>query len=102
MLAACRSFVMHGTRCSSRHFGCMIFFTHVRNGIGYLADEEGKDFPDLESAEHAAILAAAEIVADEIKSGCRWVEITLFIENADHVQVAELPIRASVSPTRSG
>ena len=90
-----------GTPRRYPHSGSMIFYTHIMNGVGYLADEEGADFADLEAAEHAAILAAAEIIADEIKSGCRSVEVTLFIEDAEHAQLAELPVKASITLSRS-
>jgi hypothetical protein len=86
-----------GTGRPDAHSVAMRFYIHVKNGVGYLADDEGDDFVDQAAAERAAIHAGADIIADEIRAGAQSVELTLYIEDADHIQVAELPVKASIS-----
>ena len=44
------------------------FYINFRNGDQIAKDDEGQDFPGLEEAEAAALVAARELLADNIKS----------------------------------
>ena len=45
------------------------FFFHVRDGEDYLQDEEGVDLPDLDTAQHEAVLAAREMISEMVLKG---------------------------------
>ena len=45
------------------------FYFHVRTGDRLTPDEEGIEFPDLAAAQHEAVLAAREVLADAIMTG---------------------------------
>jgi len=45
------------------------FYFHLQADDQIVPDDEGVDLPDLSAAEHEAILAARELLAEAIKSG---------------------------------
>ena len=45
------------------------FYFHLQADDQIVPDDEGVELPDLSAAEHEAILAARELVAEAIKSG---------------------------------
>jgi hypothetical protein len=45
------------------------FFFHLRNGIGWVRDEEGCELPDLAAARVCAIGSIRSILKDEIDAG---------------------------------
>jgi hypothetical protein len=45
------------------------FFFHLRNGMGWVCDEEGCELPDLEAARACAIGSIRSILKDEIDAG---------------------------------
>ena len=45
------------------------FYFHLQADEQIVPDDEGVDLPDLSAAEHEAILAARELLAEAIKSG---------------------------------
>ena len=45
------------------------FYFHLQADDQIVPDDEGADLPDLSAAEHEAILAARELLAEAIKSG---------------------------------
>ena len=45
------------------------FYINFRNGDQIAKDDEGQDFPGLEEAEAAALVAARELLADNVRSG---------------------------------
>lgn len=49
-------------RCS----GVQRFFFHIHNGVGFVADKEGQDCPDLDSARARAMDSIRAILAEEI------------------------------------
>ena len=45
------------------------FYINFRHGDQIAKDDQGQDFPGLEEAEAAALVAARELLADNVKSG---------------------------------
>ena len=72
------------------------YYVHVQNDQGYLADQEGAEMPDLDAARCSAIHSGADIIAEELKQGRCVVNLTLYIEDAEHKHLMELPMSASV------
>jgi hypothetical protein len=70
------------------------FYTHIDNGNGHFRDDEGALYPDVEAARSQAIRTAASIIGDELIRDGPTVEITLYIEDEHHKEVAKLPISA--------
>ncbi len=73
------------------------FYIHLENGEGFLADEVGRECADQEAARKEAVCAGADIIADELKHGFSSVQVTLFIENEDHVRVMQVPMSATIA-----
>lgn len=42
---------------------------NLHNSIGFVADEEGRDLPDLETAHEEALKGARSIIAEEVLGG---------------------------------
>lgn len=86
---------------TTAHLGTFVavalFYIHLENGDGYMADEIGHECPDEAAARREAVCAGADIIADELKHGCATVTVTLFIENADHVPLMQLPMSAMIA-----
>lgn len=74
-----------------------LFYIHLENGHGYIADEIGRECLNEEAARKEAVCAGADIIADELKQGCSTVSVTLFVENADHVRLMRVPMSATIS-----
>jgi hypothetical protein len=85
------------------------FHLHLCNGVGFLDDEEGQIFPDLESARQGAVTALREIAGEEIARGKLYLGSFIEIEDAnrrhldtvrfaDAVEILETECR----PPRSG
>ena len=68
------------------------YFIHVRNGSGYAPDEEGRDFPDLEAARQIAIDSGVAMLAEELKGGHAFVNVTLFIEDEQGEELLRIPV----------
>ena len=73
-----------------------VFFTHLHNGHGYQIDVDGADFPTLDAVQAHVVRAGADILAEEIKEGCRRVQLTFHIEDEQHNWLMEVPMSASV------
>lgn len=73
------------------------FYIHLENGDGFLPDDVGRELSGPESALREAVCAGADIIADELKHGCSAVRLTLYIEDANHVRLMEVPMTASIA-----
>jgi hypothetical protein len=62
------------------------------SGGAELADELGRELPDLEAARRFALKAVGEIVADEMALGRERVRITIFVHGEDGGRLLELPV----------
>ena len=72
------------------------FYIHIQNGNGFEPDYEGLELADLESARREALHAGADIIAQDLKSGCNVVNVTLFIEDGYHTPLMSLPLTAAI------
>jgi len=70
------------------------FYFHLQADDQIVPDDEGEDLPDLSAAEHEAILAARELLAEAIKSG--WPEVleAFVISNEEGRALAIVPFTA--------
>lgn len=57
------------------------FHLNVRNGLGFIPDEEGQDLPDLDAARKSAVESVRSIIADEAHYG--QIDLAGVIEIAD-------------------
>ena len=74
-----------------------LFYIHLQNGHGFIADEVGRDCPTEEAARKEAICAGADIMADELKHGCSTVRLTLFVEDHNHVPLMQLAMSSTIA-----
>lgn len=58
-----------------------LFFLHIRNGLGFIEDEEGSELPDHEAARIKAVRGARSIIAEEVLGG--EIDLEGSIEVAD-------------------
>ena len=78
------------------------FHFNVREGTRFTEDEEGLEFPDLDTAEREAAEAAAEVARDRLpRSDAR--DVTVEVLNEDHQRLITVTItmeihRVSPSP----
>jgi hypothetical protein len=73
------------------------FYIHLENGDGFLPDEFGRECADEEAARKEAVCTGADIIADELKQGCSSVQVTLFIEDEDHLPLMQVPMSANIT-----
>jgi hypothetical protein len=76
-----------------------IFYFHLRSGARIVADPEGSEWPDIESARQEALAAARHILADAIKSGAEDIPEAFVITDCEGRELDTLPL-ASVLPKR--
>jgi hypothetical protein len=74
------------------------FYFHLQAGDQIVPDDEGTDLLDLSAAEHEAILAARELLAEAIKSGKQEVPEAFVIADEEGRALALVPL-AAVLPT---
>jgi hypothetical protein len=67
------------------------FYFHLQADDQMVSDDEGVDLPDLSAAEHEAILAARELVAEAIKSGRPGVPEAFVIADEEGRALAVVP-----------
>jgi hypothetical protein len=70
------------------------FYFHLRANDQIVPDDEGADLPDLSAAEHEAILAARELLAETIKSGRPEVPEAFVIADEEGRALAMVPFTA--------
>jgi hypothetical protein len=71
------------------------FYFHLQAGDQIVPDDEGTELPDLSAAEHEAILAARELLAEAIKSGKPEVPEAFVIADEEDRALALVPFMAS-------
>jgi hypothetical protein len=74
-----------------------LFYFHLRSGADLIADQEGSEWPDLESARREASVAARHILAEAIKFSAENIPEAFVITDGEGREVATLPF-ASVLP----
>jgi hypothetical protein len=45
------------------------YYLNIRNSMGFVRDEEGDDFPDLQAAREKAAEGVRSILSEEVKKG---------------------------------
>lgn len=73
-----------------------LFYIRVDNGEGFQEDTDGPAFDNVDTAREHAVVCGAEIVADELKDGCRVVKPTLHIFDAGGERVTSIAMMATV------
>src|SRR5260370_34670271 len=77
------------------------FYFHLQADDQIVPDDEGVDLPDLSAAEHEAILAARELLAEAIKSGRTEVPEAFVIADEERRALAIVPF-TTVLPRHRG
>ena len=70
------------------------FYFHLQAGDQIVPDDEGAELPDLSAAEHEAILAARELLAEAIMSGKPEVPEAFVIADEEGRALALVPFTA--------
>src|SRR5260221_14725928 len=80
------------------------FYFHLQADDQIVPDDEGVDLPDLSAAEHEAILAARELLAEAIKSGRPEVPEAFVIADEEGRALAIVPFTAGFArpPEKEG
>jgi hypothetical protein len=72
-----------------------LFYFDIRQGLSFTADEEGMEFPDLDTAEREAAEAVAEIGRDRLPRGDAR-DITLEVCNEHRQRVLTVRLRMEI------
>ncbi len=70
------------------------FYFHLQTGDQIVPDDEGTELPDLSAAEHEAILAARELLAEAIKRSRPEVPQAFVIADEEGRALAIVPFTA--------
>jgi len=70
------------------------FYFHLQTGDQIVPDDEGIELPDLSAAEHEAILAARELLAEAIKRSRPEVPQAFVIADEEGRALAIVPFTA--------
>ena len=73
------------------------YYFNVRNGIGYVQDDEGKEMPDLDAARAEAIKGARSIIASEVLEGRLDLEGAIEVADSGGQRVLRITYREAVS-----
>src|SRR5258707_10594149 len=73
------------------------FYFHLQADDQIVPDDEGEDLPDLSAAEHEAILAARELLAEAIMCGRPEVPEAFVIADEEGRALAIVPFTAGFS-----
>ncbi|HEX8669022.1 MAG TPA: hypothetical protein VF727_11705 [Allosphingosinicella sp.] len=74
----------------------MRYYFHLREGDGYVADEEGLDLPGPEAALAAARRGARSLIASEALLGKLPLAAAIEVEDEHGVILFDLPFRDAV------
>ena len=72
------------------------YYFHVERAGQRILDEEGSDVSDLESVQGLAVRAAADLAAEDLKSGVHSVEQFILVENETGQDVLRVRVFALV------
>jgi hypothetical protein len=73
-----------------------LFYFHVRNGLGFTRDEEGKVLPDVEAAREVALRGARSLIAAEVAEGRLDLRGAIEVEDEQGRPVLDLPFAEAV------
>ena len=72
------------------------FYFHIEHDGNRLSDDEGSEVVNLEAARQAALRAAADITADDLRTGAERVSQRIVVANAVGEEVASVAVEAAV------
>jgi len=61
-----------------------LFYFHICDANGFAEDEEGRELADADTARAAAVTAAREIMADDLRAGLLVLSSFIEVEDAAH------------------
>lgn len=64
-----------------------------------IADDEGRELPDLAAAHAAAIAEARQVMSSEVLDGRLCLSCCMVIEDARHREVSRVPFREALALT---
>ncbi len=73
------------------------FFFHIEDRGGRVADEEGVELSDADSAHRHALQSARLIICDEVVRGRIDMRRAILVEDEDGRRVADLPFSAALA-----
>lgn len=75
------------------------FYLHICNGTGFVEDEEGADYPDLDAARAAAMEGLRDVLAGELREGTLNIASFIEIEDEHHALLATVTFAEVVETT---
>ena len=80
------------------------YYFHVERAGERIVDEEGSDLSDLQSVQALAVRSAADLAAEDLKSGIDAVEQFIVVQNGAGQDVVRVRVFAlvEVQAARSG
>jgi hypothetical protein len=73
------------------------FYFHLEDRSGFIADEEGVDLPDVDSAHRHALQAARLIICDEVVRGHVDLSQTILVEDQTGRRLVDLRFRDALA-----
>jgi hypothetical protein len=70
------------------------FYFHVERDGERIVDDEGSELSDLQNVQEAAVRAAADLAADDLKLGAQSVEQFIIVENGSGQDVVRVRVFA--------
>ena len=78
------------------------FYFHVERDGQRIVDDEGSDLSDVQNVQKAAVQAAADLAADDLKQGAQSVEQFIIVENESGQDVVRVRVFALLEVERAG
>lgn len=72
------------------------YYFHLRNGAGFVEDEEGRDLPDPEAARSEALKGVRSILCEDVLGGVVDLRGSLEVVDQDGVRILLLPFAEAV------
>lgn len=73
------------------------FYFHLVDRSGRVADEEGVELPDVDSAHRHALLAARLIICDEVVQGRVDLRQSILVEDQSGRRLVDIPFRDALA-----
>jgi hypothetical protein len=73
-----------------------LFYFHVRNGLGFTRDEEGKELPDVEAARDVALRGARSLIAADVAEGRLDLRGAIEVTDGDGGRLFDMPFDEAV------
>jgi hypothetical protein len=79
-----------------------LFYLHLHNSVGFVRDEEGRDFPDLAAARAEAIKSIRSLLAEDLRHGRLDLRGRLDVAGADGEILATVAFGEAVEVVSEG